>query len=87
MSAFAYDGDPRVHIGCYEAVVAGPAGLSYVYAASGSEDWVVAPISARKALQAAHDRDDEDTIRAFRDSNPHFATFEEAVRSLIGDPQ
>lgn len=77
-----YNNDPRVDIGLYNATVAGPSGLSWVYAAAGPDDWVVAPISARNVLETAAGRDDLDTIRAIRESNPHFTDFDEAIRSL-----
>lgn len=83
----AYEHDQRVDIGLYNATVAGPNGLSWVYASAGPDDWVVAPISAREALETAHARGDMATIRAIRDSNPHFPSFDEAIHSLIGDPQ
>lgn len=83
----AYDQDKRVDIGLHNAVVAGPQGLAWVYAQSGPDDWVVAPISAREALEAAHERGDMATTRAIQESNPHYPTLDEAIRSLIGDPK
>jgi len=83
----AYGSDPRVQIGPYEAWVASPDGPKYIFVAANRDDWVVAPASASTELRSAHDRKDEAAIRAIIDVNPHFGSFDEAIRSLIGEPQ
>lgn len=82
-----YKNDPRVEIGLYEAWVSSPDGPKYIFAGDNRDDWVVAPASASTLLRSAHDRHDEATIRGILDQNPHFSSFDEAIRSLIGDPQ
>ncbi len=41
----AYENDPRVKIGLYDAVITGPHGSGYVFAAR-RDDWVAAPLAA-----------------------------------------
>nr|WP_221374464.1 hypothetical protein [Actinoplanes polyasparticus] len=72
----AYRNDSRVQIGLYDAYV----GDHYIFAAT-RDDWVVGPREARSFM------DDNDAIGEVIERCPHFTSFDEAIRSLIGDPQ
>jgi len=83
----AYKHDPRVEIGVFEAYVSSPDGPRYIYAAAGTDDWVVTPSFTSTELRAAEARGDMETVRSIAAQNPHYPTFDDAVWSLIGDPR
>jgi hypothetical protein len=83
----AYDNDARVEIGAYEAWVASPDGPKYVWAVGGPDDWEAGPASLQGILIYATRRGDAAEILRVRGQYPHYPTLDDAIRSLIGDPQ
>lgn len=81
----AYDNDPRVER-VDEFFLAVNGGEHFVTASSGPDDWWVDPSSSSAPLEQLRTRADANRWASQNARGP-FPTADEAIRSLIGDPQ